>query len=183
MITLKTKEPVFMGAPTMASVNSLLVNIKISNNTLAAAQLKDVLILANFDVTAQNITTGFPYAGTWYNLMDNTAINIVDVNAPINLQPGEYRIYGNKTANLAIADFEKESTVNLYPNPVSDYFTLNAPFAKVQVYTVSGQLVKSFASNDNPDFQFSVSELKAGFYLIKASSQNGAIEVMKFIKR
>ena len=183
MITLKTTEPVFLGTPTMASANSLLVNIKITNSNLASSQLKDVLIVANFDVTAQNVTTGFQYPGNWYNLMDNTTINVTDVNATINLPAGEYRIYGNKQANLAIADFEKGNSVSLYPNPVSNYFTLNTAAKKVQVYAISGQLVKSFDSNGNADFQFGVSDLKAGLYVVKAFDQNGKIQVMKFIKK
>ncbi len=183
MITLKKAEPVFLGTSTIPDSNSLTVNIKITNAGLTSAQLKDVLILANFDVTAQNVSTGFPYAGTWYNLMDNTTINVTDVNTPINLPAGEYRIYGNKTANLAIEDFEKGSTVNLYPNPVSNHFTLSTAVSKVQIYSVSGQLVKSFASNGNVDFQFGVSELQTGLYIVKASDENGKIQVMKFIKK
>ncbi|UTN05699.1 alpha-amylase family glycosyl hydrolase [Flavobacterium bizetiae] len=183
MITLKKTEPVFLGTSTIPNSNSLTVNIKITNAGLASTQLKDVVILANFDVTAQNVATGFPYTGIWYNLMDNTTLNVTDINAPINLPPGEYRIYGNKTANLAIEDFEKESTVNLYPNPVSDYFTLNTAVAKVQVYSISGQLVKSFASNGNVDFQFGVSELQTGLYIIKASDESGKTQVMKFVKK
>ncbi|OIV42806.1 alpha-amylase family glycosyl hydrolase [Flavobacterium johnsoniae] len=183
MITLKKTEPVFSGTSTIPNANSLTVNIKITNASLTSAQLKDVLILANFDVTAQNVATGFPYAGTWYNLMDNTTINVTDINAPINLTPGEYRIYGNKTANLAIEDFEKGSTVNLYPNPVSNYFTLNTAAVKVQIFSVSGQLVKSFASNGNVDFQFGVSELQTGLYIVKASDENDKTQVMKFIKK
>lgn len=183
MITLKTKEPVFSGTATIASVNSLLVNIKISNDNLASTQLKDVLIVANFDVTAQNVVTGFKYTGTWYNLMDNTTINVTDVNAAINLPAGEYRIYGNKQASLAIADFEKGNTVSLHPNPVSNYFTLNVATTKVQVYAISGQLVKSFNSNGNQDFQFGVSELKTGLYIVKAIDENNKVQVMKFLKK
>lgn len=183
MITLKKAEPVFLGTSTIPDSNSLTVNIKITNAGLTSAQLKDVLILANFDVTAQNVSTGFPYAGTWYNLMDNTTINVTDVNALINLPAGEYRIYGNKTATLAIEDFEKGSTVNLYPNPVSNHFTLSTAVSKVQIYSVSGQLVKSFASNGNVDFQFGVSELQTGLYIVKASDENGKTQVMKFIKK
>jgi 1,4-alpha-glucan branching enzyme len=183
MITLKKAEPVFLGTSTIPDSNSLTVNIKITNAGLTSAQLKEVLILANFDVTAQNVSTGFPYAGTWYNLMDNTAINVTDVNAQINLPAGEYRIYGNKTATLAIEDFEKGSTVNLYPNPVSNHFTLSTAVSKVQIYSVSGQLVKSFASNGNVDFQFGVSELQTGLYIVKASDENGKTQVMKFIKK
>ncbi|MTH15128.1 alpha-amylase family glycosyl hydrolase [Flavobacterium sp. LC2016-01] len=183
MINLKVTEPVFLGTATMANANTLTVNIKITNSNLVATQLKDVLILANFDVTAQNVATGFQYTGTWYNLMDNSSLNVTDVNATVNLGPGEYRIYGNKTANLAIPDFGKTSAVNLYPNPVSNYFTLNAAVSKVQVYSISGQLVKSFTSNGNADFQYNVSDLKTGLYVVKAHDENDKIQVMKFIKK
>ncbi|CAC9973953.1 alpha-amylase family glycosyl hydrolase [Flavobacterium panici] len=183
MITLKTVEPVFLGTSTITNANSSTVNIKITNASLASTQLKDVVILANFGTSAQNVATGFPYTGTWYNLMDNTTINVTDVNAAISLPAGEYRIYGNKTANLAIEDFEKGNTVSLYPNPVSNYFTLNTAFTKVQVYSISGQLVKSFASNGNADFQFGVSELQTGLYVVKASDENNKVQVMKFIKK
>ncbi|URC14093.1 alpha-amylase family glycosyl hydrolase [Flavobacterium sp. B183] len=183
MITLKIKEPVFLGTPVIANTNSLSVNIKITNSALSSTQLKDVLIVANFDVTAQNVPTGFQYTGTWYNLMDNTTINVADVNAPLNLPAGEYRIYGNKAANLAITDFEKGSAVHLYPNPVSDYFTLNVPVSKVQVYAVSGQLVKSFNAKGNRDSQFAVNDLKTGLYLVKAVDENGHTQVMKFVKK
>ena len=183
MITLKKTEPVFSGTSTIPNTNSLTLNIKITNSSLTSEQLKDVLILANFDTTAQNVATGFPYTGTWYNLMDNTTIAVTDVNATVNLPAGEYRIYGNKVANLAIEDFEKGNSVSLYPNPVVDYFTLNAGFTKVQIYSVSGQLVKSFNSNASSDFQFGVSELQTGLYIVKASDENHKIQVMKFIKR
>ena len=183
MIALKINEPVFLGIPSIASVNSLLVNVKITNSSLSSTQLKDVLILANFDVMAQNVPTGFQYAGTWYNLMDNSTITVTDVNAPLNLAAGDYRIYGNKQASLAIADFEKEGTVSLYPNPVSNYFTLNIITTKVQVYSISGQLVKSFNADGNQDFQFGVSDLKTGLYVVKAIDENGKVQVMKFIKK
>lgn len=182
MITLKTTEPVFLGTPTIASAGSLSVNIKITNSNLSSAQLKDVLILANFDTTAKNVPTGFQYTGTWYNLMDNSTINVTDVNAVINIPAGEYRIYGNKVANLAIEDFEKGNTVSLYPNPVSNYFTLNIATTKVQVYAISGQLVKSFA-NGNTDSQFNVSDLEMGLYVVKALDENGKTQVMKLIKK
>jgi hypothetical protein len=180
---MKIAEPVFSGTVSIPNSSTLYPNIKITNANLAINQLKDVLIIANFNVTAQNVATAFSYPGTWYNLMDNTTINVIDVNATINLGPGEYRIYGNKQANLAIADFEKGNSVSLYPNPVSNYFTLNIPVTKVEVYSISGQLMKSFIANRNTDFQFNVSDLKTGLYVIKAFDDNENIQVLKFIKK
>lgn len=183
MITLKTKEPVFSGTATMANTSSLYPNIKITNAALNSAQLKDVLIVANFNVTTQNVATGFSYPGTWYNLMDNSTINVTDVNAVISIPPGEFRIYGNKQASLAIEDFEKGNAVSLYPNPVSNYFTLNFAAEKVEIYAVTGQLVKSFTTDKNPDFQFGVSDLKPGLYIIKTLDTNDKIQIIKFIKK
>ncbi|PRZ26505.1 alpha-amylase family glycosyl hydrolase [Flavobacterium granuli] len=102
MIALKTTEAVFSGKATMANISSLYPNIKITNSALANTELKDVLILANFNVTQQNVTSGFPYAGTWYNLMDNSAVEVADVNAPISLPPGGFKVYGNQKSKLVL---------------------------------------------------------------------------------
>lgn len=184
MIALKINEPVFVGTATMASGTSLTPNIKIANSALASTQLKDVLILANFDVSVQNVATGFPYTGTWYNLMDNTSINVTNVTSTISIPAGEFRIYGNKVAALAIANFEnKENSIYLYPNPVEDYFTLNSDIAKVEIYSITGQLMKSFKTNKNATFQYGVSDFGQGIYVVKAYNEENQVKVMKFIKK
>ncbi|SDG93448.1 Por secretion system C-terminal sorting domain-containing protein [Flavobacterium omnivorum] len=182
MITMKTMEPVFSGTVTINSSSSLFPNIKITNSALASSQLKDVLIVANFNVIPQNVPSGFPYTGTWYNLMDNNSINVISTSAAITLQPGEFKIYGNKTASLAIADYEKSPTIVLYPNPASDYFTLNETTSKVQLFSITGQLVKSFDVNKTAGTQFSVSDLNQGLYIVKAFDENNEMKVLKLLK-
>jgi 1,4-alpha-glucan branching enzyme len=183
MITMKTVEPVFSGTVTINNSSSLLPNIKITNSELASSELKDVLIVANFNVIAQNVASGFPYTGTWYNLMDNTAINVISTSAAINLQPGEFKIYGNKTASLAIADYEKSPSIVLYPNPVSNYFTLNETTTKVQVFSITGQLMKSFNAGQTESYQYIVSDLSNGMYVVKAYNDNDELRLLKFIKK
>lgn len=182
MITMKSIEPVFSGTATMANSTSLYPNIKIANSALALSQLRDVLIIANFNVTTQNVATGFPYTGTWYNLMDNTTITVNNVNDPISIAAGDFRIYGNKTASLAIADFETSSAIVLYPNPAADYFTLNETTSKVQIFSITGQLVKSFDANKTAGTQFSVSDLNQGLYIVKTFDENNGMKVLKLLK-
>ncbi|MCC5353884.1 hypothetical protein LMP63_13905, partial [Staphylococcus aureus] len=79
--------------------------IYIFDNTLPATQLKNVVVLCNFSVANLTIIPAFPYTGTWYNLMDNTSINVTDVNAAIAINSGQFLVYGNKLATtLATTD-------------------------------------------------------------------------------
>jgi hypothetical protein len=50
--------------------------------------------------------------------MDNTTINVTDASAPITIEAGGFRVYGNKVASLAIAKYEGASEVYLFPNPL-----------------------------------------------------------------
>jgi len=183
MIALKTTEPVFMGTATIPATTTLTPNIKITNSNLASTDLKDVLIIANLDVTAKNVATGFPYTGSWYNLMDNTPYTVTDVNAAISLQPGEFRIYGNKSTVLATTDFEMMKDIFISPNPASNYFSLNTDTAKIQIYSVSGQLIKTFNKPHGKDYQYSISDLSNGLYFVKIYNEDNQTKVMKFIKQ
>jgi 1,4-alpha-glucan branching enzyme len=183
MIGLKTTEAVFSGNATIANTSSLTPNIKITNSALADTELKNVLIIANFDVTAKNVVTGFQNAGSWYNLMDNSLYTVSDVNATINLQPGEYRIYGNKASTLATTDFEVLKDIYLYPNPASTYFTLNTNTSIVQIFSITGQLVKSFNKKQKIDHHYDISDLNSGMYLVRVYNDENQIKVMKFIKQ
>lgn len=184
MITLKKMEPVFSGTAVVTNSSSLSQNIKITNSALLATQLKDVLIIANFDVTTQNVATGFPYTGSWYNLMDNNAINVSDVNAPLSLTAGEFRIYGNKTASLAIASFEKNGTdVNLYPNPSQGFFSINVIAKQVLIYNLTGQLVKEFKGDFEANHSFAIDGLTTGNYLVKIIGEDHNTSSLKLLRQ
>jgi 1,4-alpha-glucan branching enzyme len=183
MIGLKTTEAVFSGNATIANTSSLTPNIKITNNAMADTELKNVLIIANFDVTAKDVATGFQNTGSWYNLMNNSLYTVSDVNATINLKPGEYRIYGNKASTLGITDFEVLKDIYLYPNPASTYFTLNTNTSIVQIFSITGQLVKSFNKNQKIDHHYDISDLNNGVYLVRVYNDENQIKVMKFIKQ
>jgi glycosidase len=184
MINLKLTQPVFNGSYTISSGYSVLTpKVYISDASLPTTQLKNVVILSNFDVANQNVNPVFPYTGIWYNLMDNTSINVTDVNATLVIEAGGYRIYGNQPSTLGVTNFGLSQDIYLYPNPSSTYFTINANTSKVEVYSVTGQLVKSFKPDQSKDYQFVISDLNKGVYFVKALNENNEVKVMKFVKQ
>jgi hypothetical protein len=183
MINLKLTEPVFNGSYTINSGSTVLTpKIYIWDDNIPATQLKNVVILSNFNVTDQNIVPGFPYTGTWYNLMDNSTIEVTDANATILIAAGGFKIYGNKPSSLGVTNFGLSQDIYLYPNPSSTYFTINANTSKVEIYSITGQLVKSFNANQSKSNQFNISDLNKGVYFVKALNENNEVKVMKLVK-
>lgn len=184
MINLKLIEPVFNGSYSISSGYAVLTpRIYIWDNTLLPSQIQNVVILSNFDVADQNIVPNFPYTGTWYNLMDNTSITVTDVNATILIAAGGYRIYGNKPSTLGVTNFGLSQEIYLYPNPSANYFTINTNTSKVEIYSITGQLVKSFNENQSKENQFPISDLSKGMYFVKALNENNEVKVLKLLKQ
>jgi len=181
MIALKRNNPVFNGSYAISpNANNVKQRVYVYDNSLTG--LKNVVILANFSVAALSITPDFPYTGTWYNLMDNTSMNVTSTSAAITIESGGFRIYGNQTA-LGVDDFNPMEFVSLVPNPASNYFTINANNAKVEIYSITGQLVKTFNEGELEDYQYDISDLNRGVYLVKATNDTNHSKTMKLIKQ
>ncbi|WP_418508530.1 alpha-amylase family glycosyl hydrolase [Corallibacter sp.] len=173
---LKINEAVFEGNYTINSGN-LTPRIYIWNDALPSTELKNVVILANFDVTAQNITPDFPYTGTWYDLMDetgNTSINVSNTSTAINIPAGSFRIYGNASSTLSTENFTNISTLTIYPNPTSNTFKANRALDKVSIFDTTGKLVFSETGRFEKNHEFNVSNLTQGLYIVKLSENNNA---------
>jgi hypothetical protein len=183
MIAMKRNNQVFNGDYSISPNGSnIRQRIYVYDNTLPLSQLKNVVILANFSVASQNVTPDFPYVGTWVNLMDNTTINVTNTATQIAIEAGGFRIYGNQPA-LGTDDFNPFTELNLYPNPASTYFSIdNSSFTKVQIYAMTGQLVKTF-ENQLENYKYPISELNQGLYFVTVSDENNHQKTMKLIKQ
>ena len=185
---LKIEETVFEGNYSInQSDNSLTPKIYIWNDALSATSLKNVVILANFDVNALNIVPNFPYTGIWYDLMDEsnaTSINITNIATPINIPPGQFRIFGNQFATLSTEDnIAAKSNIQLFPNPASTHFVISKEINDVQVYDTRGKLLKKYTKDVVKNKTFEISGLSAGFYFIRIMDTNNQMHTKKlFIK-
>ena len=114
--------------------------------------------------------------------MDNSPYVVGSTTAAISLAAGEFRVYGNKPSTLSTKGFEAGDTVGLYPNPTNDYFSINTNTQSVEVYSVTGQLVKTFSQQQN-GYQFNISDLARGVYMVKAKDENQREKTMKLVKQ
>ncbi len=181
---LKIEEDVFEGDYAINSGNTLTPRIYVFDNSLPASSLKNVVVLANFDVTARNITPDFPYTGEWYDLMDetgSTSINVNNTTAAINIPAGEFRIYGNAPSTLSNNQFNQEK-IALYPNPTSNAFKLSVNAKTVKIYNTLGKEVKSFEAV-NAHQILNISELKTGLFFVQITDDSDVKETLKLIKR
>lgn len=168
---------------------NLMPRIFIWNDNLPASSLKNVVILANFTLTSQNIVPDFPYAGNWYNLMTNATISVSDTAAPITIEAGGFRIFGNQSALATdeVVGRENKVSLKLTSNPVQNgVATLRFSNAKNGVFTLydlSGKALKSIkVKKETGEENISVSDLKAGIYLIQLSSDEGSAAVKMIVK-
>ncbi len=183
MIDLKKNNTVFNGSYAISPNGSnLKPRIFIWDDSLPTTQLKNVVVLANFGTDTTTVTPDFPYTGTWVNLMDNSTLNVTSTTSGITIEAGGFRVYGNNPAVLSNDAFEMENSFAIYPNPSSTYFSLNRNANQVAVYTLTGQLVKSFEQSHTMDYQYSISDLSKGLYIVKITDFNSNERTVKLIK-
>ncbi len=181
---LKINEDVFEGSYTIESGN-LTPKIYIWDDGLPTSSLKNVVILANFNVTAQNIVPNFPYTGTWYDLMDgsgDTSINVTNTAATINIPAGQFKIYGNQASTLGLDPIDIATDFRIYPNPVNHSFKINKNVSQLNIYDITGKLVKTFKGEFTQNDSYDVSDLTQSLYLIKIENNEGQTLTSKLIK-
>ena len=190
LIKLKTSEPVFVGdhAISPESSNNFKQRIYIYNNTFTTAQLRNVVVLANFSPSDLTINPNFPtdvytYPMTWYDLMNNnTAITITTPTDLVTVNSGRFRVFGNRPATLSSEDYNAFTPdVIVYPNPVKNSFAINQEADSVEIYNLTGQLVGNYAAI-SANQVINIDYLQSGIYLVKVKTNTGLIQTKKISK-
>ena len=162
-----------------------------------------VNILGNFDVIPGTILPAFIQTGKWYEYFSDDSITVAAVNAPINLQPGEYRLYTTVRLKspkllLGIKDEiipDSKQFVNVYPNPSSEEFTIEIQNFKpspvtISILDISGRMIRQIKSDIITESMQLLkwdgktsngAEVSKGIYLVQVHSA-GRSETIKVIK-
>ncbi|GAB1308459.1 hypothetical protein KH5_11420 [Urechidicola sp. KH5] len=172
---LKVNEDVFEGNYSI-NTNTLQPRIYVWDDAIDPSELKNVVILANFDVISQNMIPDFPYTGVWYDLMDetgSTSINVTNTSNPINMAPGTFKIYGNQAASsLSLEDNDISDAIRLYPNPANQFFSLNTYATSVELFDVSGRSIIHFKDRQQ-NTSIPVNQLSKGIYFVRIITPEG----------
>lgn len=145
------------------------VNFTLSNITLTDGEAK---------FRSNNTWNGSPNWGAT-DFPSGTA-TVSGPNIPV--VAGTYDVSFNRTTgaysftNLSAAQFSK-GTLAIYPNPANSYFTINADVTNVEVFNITGQLVKSFTASQ----QYNISDLSSGLYVVKAKDANNKVSTAKLV--
>lgn len=181
---LKIEEPVFKGDYAITSGN-LTPRIDIFDNSIPTSELKNVIIYANFDVVTRSIDTNFPggVTTTWYDLMDATGNTTVsNSTSAITIPAGQFRILGNKASEVLSVDDQELLAFSIYPNPSQTTFSINVNVSNVEVYDLTGKLVKSFKGDFTRVDTFDVSSLNSGMYMVKVQNDTNQTLTTKLVK-
>ena len=183
IIDLKINEDVFEGNYSITS-GSLTPIVYIWDDNISSSELKNVVILANFDVIDQSVTPYFPYTGTWFDLMDEdgeTILNVTSTTNQIALQPGEFKIFGNQAATTLSNPIFEDTDLILSPNPSLDFITINKDADLIEIYDVTGKILLSF-NNVVANQQLEINQLQVGYYILKVYREK-TVESRNLIKK
>lgn len=120
----------------------------LSNDTM------NVIVLGNFNIIPNDIDPDFDHTGLWYEYFTNDSIEVTDLSALLNLQPGEYRLYSDVRLRDAAAgpgdtttpDTPTSNSVYVLPTVFSEYTTfrvetLSGNYVEIYITDVSGKVV------------------------------------------
>lgn len=85
---------------------------------------------------------------------------------------------GNKCSTLSTIETGKIKKIDVFPNPTSNYINFISQPKKIEIYSISGQLIESY---DHPKEKINIEHLQRGNYIIKFYNDETSMG-QKFIK-
>ncbi|MFS4418631.1 alpha-amylase family glycosyl hydrolase [Maribacter sp. 2307ULW6-5] len=99
LIDLKKEAPIFTTVEFELDARAAngVKKLHLSHSGADADGISAVTVIGNFGMTTTSVDPEFQETGTWYNLMErNSPLEVSSPNMPMTLQPGEFRVFGNR---------------------------------------------------------------------------------------
>ncbi|MFP4064578.1 MAG: alpha-amylase family glycosyl hydrolase [Bacteroidales bacterium] len=178
LTNLKTSEDVFRTDDYTLHLDGEMKRIHLNHES------GNVTILGNFGIRQGEIDPNFQETGTWHEYFTRDEITVNEVNDPLTLEPGEYRMYSTEpfedhgipldTDQPDISPADEQ--VKVYPNPVTNILNIEAPekIIEVQVIDLVGRNVRQRPSGDRQT-TLELGDLRTGIYFIRIRTANAII--------
>jgi len=157
----------------------------------------NVTIIGNFNVVNEDVQPFFQHPGTWYEYFTGDSIDVTGILDPIELTPGEYRLYTDvKIPNDIVSNpstpvrYASKSNFQLEiaPNPTDNQFFVNynlenKGLVRVDIFNLQGQNVGTMLDEEQSSgkYQFEFSpNLRTGNYFVRLSV-NGIIQTKRLV--
>jgi len=129
-------------------------------------------------ITAYGLTTFYsvPYGPNYEYEIIHPDYNITTGIIPIVYKNATYKIYLSNVSNITNQNISK---ISVYPNPSHGFYTINTDeiILNVDVYNISGQLVKNYKNSNTID----ISDFSDGIYYIQITTDKN-VTFSKIIK-
>lgn len=147
------------------------VDLRSGNNVI----LTDVFVECSFD-------EGFPCEPTSCFMVDDTA---AAQNNQFPYSEWEADVIFSEDCAMGLLENDGGS-FSLYPNPVGESLVLISPASigntNLQIYDIQGKLLSAQNATFEKQVSIDVSNLSSGIYFLNIKTENGNVEVKKFIK-
>lgn len=173
------------------SQNTALQVLNTSGNVYTIIDLSNNPNLVDIDIRGPYLTTvdlrnGNNAAIASFYANNSPNLTCVFVDNSVNSYSGWYidangTYVNNETecANLSSSSFN-EQTFTIYPNPVSDFLSINSKstISKTEIFDLSGKKILESKQNT-----IDVKSFSSGIYIVKVTDINGNISALKFCKK
>ena len=192
---LRHTQPAFTTTDFTTSFSSLLKRLQLNHSSM------NVNILGNFGLADASIEPAFQQAGKWYEYFSGDSLTVMNVNDPVSLHPGEYRLYTTKRLTSGLVTGTEDQTTeeekpdfNVYPNPFEREIIINisgeniAGLYQIDIFSVYGTRVRTIIVPPGTSYVVwdgrtsGGAEAARGMYIVRVRT-NQKYAVLKIIKR
>jgi glycosidase len=184
LINLRRDYPVFHTTDYDLRISGLNPQFRVKSIHLNSPDM-NVTVLGNFHIFEFPITPYFQHTGTWYEYYTGDTLVVEDVLEPIDLLPGEYRLYTDVQlppppmgyiTTVGVAEAQHiDLGLKIFPNPVRGQgnlqYELDAPGeVRIDLFSLQGEWLESLYEGRQPagphQQEIRTGHLPAGTYLI-----------------
>ncbi len=189
LINLRTNHAVFTDFDTNVTLDTGRPNG--TKRIVLRGDTMDAVVLGNFGTADQTIGAGLGGSGTWYDYFSGQTATASDLDAGVQLAPGEFRVYTSRDIGTATftstGDAISSTALTLgtpAPNPVAATsrlaFSLDrAGSARLDVFDTLGRLVTTVVDANlsaGPHEAFlDVSSLASGLYVLRLTTGDATL--------